>query len=128
MDLVQNLTCLDSSLVILYNGGHDPALLAPHPLLDRDEVVVHPEPQPQRWGQLQGFAFDCMKLALDRYAFDTLAIVDSDQLVIRPGYSLVLGSFLGERPAAGLLRSANRRRKPAERHPPTTLAERELEL
>ena len=129
IDLVQNLMCLDpSSLVLLYNGGHDPALLAPHPLLDRDEVVVHPEPQPQRWGQLQGFAFDCMKLALDRYAFDTLTIVDSDQLAIQPDYSLVLGSCLSGRPAAGLLRSANRRRKPAERHPPIISAVRELEL
>jgi hypothetical protein len=69
-----------------------------------------------------------MQLALERYAFDTLTIVDSDQLAIQPDYSLVLGTRLGDRPAAGLLRSSNRRRELGERHPPTSSAIRELEL
>ena len=46
-----------------------------------------PSPTPLQWGALHEFAIDCMRFALEEAPFDTLTIVDSDQLLLRQGYS-----------------------------------------
>ncbi|WP_224242780.1 class I SAM-dependent methyltransferase [Hyalangium gracile] len=103
IDLVRNLHHLDpASVLLLYNGGTDPSLLSDFPF-ERYNAVVHPSPQPMRWGWLHDFALDCFRFALQSFPFDTMTIVDSDQLGMRPGYSEYLGRFLAQRSRVGLL-------------------------
>jgi Methyltransferase domain/Glycosyl transferase family 2 len=104
IDLVRNLRFLDpSSQVLLYNGGVALDLLNHHFPFEQYGVVVHPSPRPLAWGRLHEFALGCMQFALDELDFDTLTIVDSDQLGTRPGYSEYLGRFLAGRPTVGFL-------------------------
>lgn len=104
VDLVRNLRALDpGSLILLYNGGHDPSLLTGHFPFHRHGAVVHPSPRPMEWGRLHDFALDCMKWACDNEPFDMLTIVDSDQLATRPGYSDYLGAHLRCMPRVGVL-------------------------
>src|SRR5262249_13702366 len=91
LDLVRNLRDLDAgSLILLYNGGRDPRLLSGCVPFEQYGAVVHPNPQPQSWGRLHGFALDCMQYVIEQGPFDALTIVDSDQLGVRPGYSAFL--------------------------------------
>ena len=106
MDLVRNLRFLDpSSTILLYNGGHDQRLLKHGFPFERYGAVIYPGPHPQVWGHLHDFAVDCMRYSLEHLPFDTLTIVDSDQLAMRPGYSQHLGRFLAARPNIGMLGS-----------------------
>ena len=107
IDLVRNLHYLDpSSVILLYNGGPNPALLGPGFLAEDYHAVVHPAPKRLAWGRLHDFALDSMQFALENFAFDTLTIVDSDQLGARPGYSEYLSRALDGRVGVGLLSSA----------------------
>jgi predicted O-methyltransferase YrrM len=93
IDLVHNLHVLDpESPILLYNGGDDARLLAGFPF-ERYGAEVVPGARPMAWGWLHPFALDCMAFALDHVAFDTLTIVDSDQLAVRGGYSRYLARF-----------------------------------
>ncbi|MEM0998139.1 MAG: class I SAM-dependent methyltransferase [Bacteroidota bacterium] len=106
LDLVRNLRCLDpDSVILLYNGGQDPDLLARFPFA-RYGAVIHPAPRPMAWGWLHDFALDCMAYALDYLDFAALTIVDSDQLCLRGGYSAYLCEYLREHPEVGLLGNA----------------------
>src|SRR5262245_45782852 len=106
-DLVRNLTCLDpESQVLLYTGARDPALLRRSFAVGGGEPLVHPAPRPLAWGLLHEFAIECMRHALATLAFDTLTIVDSDQLLLRPGYSAALAEFLSGRDGVGMLGNA----------------------
>jgi hypothetical protein len=90
-DLVRNLRHLDpGSQVLLYNGGRKTLL----DKVDLHGAAVHPSPRRMAWGKLHDFALDCMRHALEHLPFDTLTIVDSDQLAVRPGWSGHLGRFL----------------------------------
>src|ERR1700758_295528 len=87
-DLVRNLHFLDpDSAILLYNGGRAADLLSTAFPFERYGVIVHPSPKPMEWGRLHDFALDCMRFALNEFPFDTLTIVDSDQLATRAGYS-----------------------------------------
>jgi hypothetical protein len=115
MDLVRNLHSLDpTSRILLYNGSSTPGLLHNGFLFERYGAVVHPSPRPMAWGYLHGFALDCMQFALNELSFDTLTIVDSDQLGTRAGYSQFLGDFIQGYKKIGLLGSS-----PGVRHRPT---------
>lgn len=104
IDLARNLRYHDpSSVILLYNGGKDPELLNDHFPFEQYGAVLHPSPHPMVWGCLHTFALDCMQFALDNFAFDTLTIVDSDQLAVRSGYSDYLGQFLSGQTDVGLL-------------------------
>src|SRR6516225_11363093 len=84
IDLVRNLHFLDpASLILLYNGGRDSRLLNDSFPFQRYGAVIHPAPRPAVWGKLHQFALDCMEWALENHSFDTLTIVDSDQLATR---------------------------------------------
>src|SRR5262249_6154674 len=103
-DLVRNLHALDpASLILLYNGGRDPHLLSGQLPYERYGAVLHPWSRPAEWGHLHQFALDCMQWACANYPFDTLTIVDSDQLATRSGYSDYLGAYLKTLPRAGVL-------------------------
>jgi glycosyltransferase involved in cell wall biosynthesis len=106
LDLVQNLHFHDpESQIILYNGGTDPQLLADKRAFETCGASVHPNPTPMTWGYLHNFALHCMEFALANYTFDTLTIVDSDQLAIRSGYSAFLDKALPSREGIGMLSS-----------------------
>jgi predicted O-methyltransferase YrrM len=106
VDLVRNLRYLDpSSIILLYNGGTDPDLLTSGFPFEKYGAIIHPSPKPLSWGYLHDFALDCGRYAREHLQFDTLTVVDSDQLATRPGYTLALASFLKDKPNTGMLAS-----------------------
>lgn len=87
-DLVRNLHYNDpSSTILLYNGGNNKQLFTNTFPYEQFDAIVHPTATPVKYGYLHNFALNCMQFALDNFTFDTLTIVDSDQLSIRSGYS-----------------------------------------
>ena len=129
IDLVRNLHHLDpDSSILLYNGGPDSSLLeGPFPL-EKYNAVVHPAPRPMAWGTLHGFALDCMRFGLENIQFDTLTIVDSDQLCVGRDYSRYLGRFLEGVDGVGMLGSAPEVQPWNTRIAPAAHALREREL
>ncbi len=104
IDLVRNLHCQDpDSIILLYNGGNDPALLRDCLPFEKFGAIVHPDPTPVSHGYLHPFALKCMEYALDNLSFDTVTIIDSDQLCVRPGYTACLERFFTGHPDTGLL-------------------------
>lgn len=115
IDLVRNLHHHDpSSKIILYNGGNNEILINTFPY-EQFNTVVHPAPSPQKYGYLHGFAFDCMRFAIDNFSFDTLTIVDSDQLCIHSGYSDYLTDSFSSLKNIGLLSSSPQRILPTNK-------------
>jgi Methyltransferase domain/Glycosyl transferase family 2 len=128
IDLVRNLRFADpASIVLLYNGGPDPNLLRHFPFDTLDAVIV-PAPKKMTWGRLHEFALDCMQFALNELTFDTLTIVDSDQLATRRGYSDYIGSFITGRNRLGMLANSPGVLPHTTTHGPAQTAFRELEL
>lgn len=120
IDLVRNLRCLDpDSQVLLYNGGSDRRLLEPRSCFEKLGAMVHPGPYPVDGRTLHEFALACMRHANQALAFDTLTIVDSDQLALRPGWSSLLAQHLTGKTRVGLLGGGVRGSAP-ERQPKTT--------
>jgi predicted O-methyltransferase YrrM len=104
IDLVRNLKALDpGSTVLLYNGSTNPDLLSQRLPVATYGALVHPSPRPLSWGRLHEFALACMEFALEVGGFDTLTIVDSDQLCLRHGYSECLARFLNGRSQVGVM-------------------------
>ena|GEM_PF-556169 len=127
VDLVRNLRYHDpDSAILLYNGGQNQALLNHGFPFARYGADVHPAPRPMRWGWLHGFALDCMRHALEHFTFDTLTIVDSDQVCLRAGYAQMLGASLAAN--TGLLGNSPGVQTAATRVPPAVQAWREVEL
>ena len=81
-----------------------------------------------KWGALHGFALDSMRFALQTMAFDTLTIVDSDQLMLRAGYSAQLGAHLAGQEHVGMLVNHPERQPHTTRVPPAATAWREVDL
>jgi hypothetical protein len=128
LDLARNLRLLDpASALLLYNGSDDPELLGAVSSWTRLGATLHPRPRPMRWGRLHGFALDCMAFALDELPFDTLTIVDSDQLLARRGYSEALAARLAAAPQAGMLGSVDSG-APYPGNPPAASALAEIRL
>ncbi len=129
VDLVRNLRYLDpTSAVLLYNGSHNPHLLDGTFPFARYGAVLHPTPRPMAWGRLHDFALDCMRFALSHLPFDTLTIVDSDQLALRSGYSARLADFFAEQRGVGLLGNCPDVQTAATRIPPARIAHAEIDL
>ena len=129
VDLVANLRFLDpDSVVLLYDGSRGGSLRDELGRLAGEGVVVHPTPKAMTWGRLHGFAVDCMRFALEHLGLETLTVVDSDQLALRPGYSRYLQSFLGAHQEVGCLISAPGQQPPTTRTGPVPTAWRELDL
>jgi hypothetical protein len=129
IDLVRNLRALDpASTLLLYNGGTDPDLLNHGFPFERYGAELHPSPRPLDWGRLHDFALDCMEFALEAIPFDTLTIVDSDQLGTRPGYSDYLSANLIGRSGLGMLVNAPGVQPAQTRIGPAIAAYQEMEL
>lgn len=100
VDLVRNLRCLDpDSLVLLYDGSAESRLLEPASCFDKLGARVHPGARPIDSHQRHLFVLDCMRFALSELPFDTLTIVDADQLALRRGWSRLLAQQIGARRA-----------------------------
>jgi predicted O-methyltransferase YrrM len=129
IDLIQNLKALDpTSAILLYNGSANPDLLNQSLPLARSGAEVHPNPRPLSWGRLHEFALDCMEFALERHSFDTLTVVDSDQLCARRGYSEYLTNFLNGRNRVGLLGNSPAIQSARNAVGPSVAAHQEFEL
>jgi hypothetical protein len=127
VDLVRSLRYHDpDSVILLYNGGQNSELLNHGFPFGRYGATLHPSPSPMKWGWLHGFALDSMRYALEHFEFDTLTIVDSDQLAVRPGYSQHLGAAL--RDGVGLFGNSPCVQNAATRVPPAVQAWREFDL
>lgn len=114
LDLVRNLLFLDGdSKIILYNGGTNKQLLDEREAYEELGVFIHPNPTPQKYGYLHGFALDCMSYALEHFDFETITNVDSDQIGLRSGYSEYITAFLANKSNVGLLSSDAKRFTPA---------------
>jgi len=129
IDLVRNLRFHDpSSTILLYNGGKDSTLLNNHFPFEQYSAVVHPSPCPMKWGRLHDFALDCMQFALDNFSFDTLTIVDSDQLGVGSGLSNYLGQFLCGQSEIGMLGNAPNPQGTTTTIDPVVYAMKEVDL
>jgi hypothetical protein len=103
IDLVRNLKYLDSkSTILLYNGGTNKDLFKYFPF-EKYGVLIHPNPKPLKWGWLHDFAIDCMEYAINNLEFDTITVVDSDQLGIGRNYSDFITKTFRENPNLGML-------------------------
>lgn len=106
IDLVHNLHYHDpESTILLYNGGTNHQLLHDKSAFEPFGAHICPDPTPMRWGYLHNFAIHCMEYAQANFTFDTLTIVDSDQLAIRSGYSSFLHQSLPSQAGIGMLSS-----------------------
>ena len=132
IDLVRNLQCHDpDSTILLYNGGADPRLLdtvGEAVTAEPVRVVVHPKPQRMQWGWLHDFALDCMRFAEELGPYDTITIVESDQLAVRKGYSQCLGAALLGEQGVGMLGNAPYRQMQHTTVPPAYTAQQEHDL
>jgi Methyltransferase domain/Glycosyl transferase family 2 len=128
VDLIRNLRHLDpTSAVLVYNGSANRHLLDALPLSKYD-AVAHPSPQPMAWGKLHGFAIDCMRFGREEFDFQTMTMVDSDQLALRPGYSAWLAQWLNDKPQVGMLGNAPARQPPSTQVAPAMAAFHEMDL
>lgn len=106
VDLVQNLYYNDPlSTILVYNGGTNPDLIPKDFPFEKFGAIVHPHSKPAQHGYLHNFALDCMNYAVDHFSFDTITIVDSDQLSIRKNYSEYLSNYLSSLSNVGMLSS-----------------------
>ncbi|HEY6805133.1 MAG TPA: glycosyltransferase [Pyrinomonadaceae bacterium] len=129
VDLVRNLRHYDpASEIILYNGSRNPNLLARTSFFESLGVVVYQSPKPMSWGWLHNFALDSLQFALDHYSFDTLTIVDSDQLLVRSNYPGLLKTTLQNDPATGMLGNSSEPQPRNTKVGPAIQAWREFEL
>jgi glycosyltransferase involved in cell wall biosynthesis len=128
VDLIRNLRHLDpTSVVLVYNGSANKHLLDALPL-SQYGAVAHPSPQPMAWGKLHGFAVDCMRFGREEFDFQTMTVVDSDQLALRPGYSAWLAQWLKDKPQVGMLGNAPARQLPSTQVAPAMAAFIEMDL
>jgi len=129
VDLVRNLNYHDpSSVILLYNGGNNTQLLNSGFPFEQYGAVVHPAARPMRWGWLHDFALDSMRFSLENFSFDTLTIIDSDQLGLRSGYSDYLGRHLADKSGVGLFGNSPAPQPRATRVAPAIQALKEIEL
>ena len=106
IDMVRNLHYQDpDSVILLYNGGNHSGLLSNKIPYEKFGAVICPQPIQLRWGFLHPFAIQCMQFALEHFSFDTMTIVDSDQLAVRPGYPSYLTTRLQKIQGLGMLSS-----------------------
>jgi hypothetical protein len=127
-DLVANLRHLDpESGLVLYNGGRDPTLLSCLGRAD-DSIALHPQSRILAWGDLLDFALDCMRFAATEFDFETITMVDSDQLLVTPGWSAAIATAVRDRPEAGLFGNATASASSTSEIDPTRTAQGEREL
>ncbi|HWD10000.1 MAG TPA: glycosyltransferase family A protein [Actinomycetota bacterium] len=125
-DLIANLRCLDpEATILLYDGGASGAARGFH--RPGDGVHVHPASHPIGWGRLHEFAVDCLRYGVDDLGMAAMTMLDSDQLLVRPGYSAALLRWLAGHPSAGCLVTAPGVQPPGTMIGPAQAAWREID-
>jgi hypothetical protein len=115
-DLVRNLRFFDrDSPIVVYDGSGGGVLPLDPVALEKLGAVAHPAPKRMEWCRQHGFMFDCVEYALERYEFDAITVVDSDQLLVRHGYATAVREALADRPRAGLLATPHPTNLPGNR-------------
>lgn len=106
-DMVCNLRCLDpTSSILLYNNSGTASLLADCRFYSDPYILVYPEPKLHRYGALHGYMIDCLRWACQDRDFDTVTNIDSDQMLLHPGYTEQLAEITAQHPNFGLLQSS----------------------
>ncbi|MDB5145993.1 MAG: glycosyltransferase, partial [Mucilaginibacter sp.] len=104
IDLVRNLHYHDpDSTILLYNGGANKQLFSSGFPYEKYNTVIYSDSKVLKWGYLHDFALDCMEFSLKNFTFDTMTMVDSDQLCLRNNYSQQISKFLYPLQNVGLL-------------------------
>ncbi len=128
VDLVRNLRYFDpESDIILYNGSNN-ILLLNTAIYEWYGAEVYPNPKSKRWGWLHDFAIDGMRHAIATKDFDTITIVDSDQLLLKEGYSEMLQKELENVSNIGMLGNNHRKQTGFNISPVSAHAIKEKEL
>ncbi len=121
VDLVRNLRFHDAaSPILLYDGSASGDLIDHRLPWARWGVEIVPNPRPMKWGAIHGFALDCIDHLRGR-AFDTMTIVDSDQVMVGADYPAFLAAHL-DRTNLGVLSSDARPQRRDTRIPPAHTA------
>jgi hypothetical protein len=111
VDLVRNLNHLaPESLPIVYVDHRHHQRFARRWAGLGLRAVLHPEPRPVpvrgTLARTWWFALDVMRLARRLCRFDALTIVESDQLLVKPGFTRAVLAALERHPRCGLLGSS----------------------
>lgn len=116
IDLVRNLHYQDpNSQILVLNGGQDERMFQAGFAYGRFNALVFPKPLALKYGNLLPFGLKAMEYATELGDFDTLTIVDSDQLAIMPGYSAFLSEYLSSKTNTGMLSNKPERIAPDNR-------------
>jgi hypothetical protein len=107
VDLIRNLQFFEPDSEILLYDGSGGSLREHTPAFEKLGVVVHPAPKKQMWGRLHVSVFDCLEFGRDRFSFDAMTFVDSDQLLAGRGYAKAVRRALERQPAVGVLGTPN---------------------
>jgi hypothetical protein len=130
-DLLQNLRLLDAtSAIYLFDASDDGTALR---FVDAASVGARVVPNPSHvdWGRMMPFLMDCSRQALaDDPELGAATWVDSDMLLLRPGYADMLARTFAEYPNAGALVTDARRMsvEEADKHVPTKYILEESEV
>lgn len=105
-DTVRCLRCLDpASDVLLYNNSGTASLLNDARFREDPHVFIHPAVGNYIYGTFHEYMLDCMEWAFQNVDFDTITQVDSDQMLLRRGYTERLTQIIEENPNLGMLQS-----------------------
>ncbi len=106
-DMVCNLRYLDpASCVLLYNNSGSAALLDDCRFRSDPHVLIYPETKRHPYPWSHGSMLNCMRWACRDRDLDTITNVDSDQLLLRPGYTERLTQVFAQFPNFGMLQSS----------------------
>ena len=79
------------ALPVVYNGSSNRGLFR------RVDVPVCPSSRPLSWGHTAGYVLDTMMWVVEeRWAFDFFVVLDSDMLLVNPGYEAFLQREMGD--------------------------------
>jgi hypothetical protein len=120
VDLIRNLQFFEpGSAVMLYDGSA--RSLSEHTsTFEALGATVCQAPRRQTWGRLHESVFDCLELGRERFGFDAMTFVDSDQLLAGRGYAAAVRTTLEREPGIGVIGTPN----PSLGEPWVTVSER----
>ena len=105
-DTVRSLRCLDpASDVLIYNNSGTASLLQDARFHEDPHVFIHPDCGNYIYGTFHEYMLDCMEWAFRNVEFDTITQVDSDQMLLRRGYTERLTQIMEQNPNFGMLQS-----------------------
>ena len=104
IDMVRNLHYNDpTSHILIVNSNPNLELEKSSFPFNEFDAVIYPKIISVSHGYLHNFALSSMQFAIDNFMFDTLTIVDSDQLSLRKSYSAYMAQYFSTQSNVGLL-------------------------